>query len=84
LVLAEIGRLNKVEVGAEEMARAINAEARRYPGRETQIAKYLAENAEARAQLRAPIYEEKVVDFILELAEVENEEVDRESLFKDE
>jgi trigger factor len=84
LVLAEIGRLNKVEVGAEELARAINAEARRYPGRETQIAKYLSENAEARAQLRAPIYEEKVVDFILELASVENEDVDRDTLFVDE
>jgi trigger factor len=84
LVLAEIGRLNKVEVAAEELARAINAEARRYPGRETQIAKYLSENADARAQLRAPIYEEKVVDFILELATVDHEEVDRETLFADE
>jgi trigger factor len=83
LVLAEIGRLNSIEVAAEELARAINAEARRYPGRETQIAKYLSENAEARAQLRAPIYEEKVVDFILELATVEDEEVDREVLFAD-
>ncbi len=84
LLLAEIGRLNKVDVSAEELARAISSEARRYPGRETQVAKYLSETAEARAQLRAPIYEEKVVDFILENAQVENEDVDRESLFSEE
>jgi trigger factor len=84
LVLAEIGRLNNVDVTAEELARAISAEARRYPGRETEIAKYLSERPEARAQLRAPIYEEKVVDFILGTAQVENEEVGREALFSEE
>lgn len=83
LVLAEIGQRNKVEVTQEELARAINMEARRFPGQEQQIAKYFTENAQARAQLRAPIYEEKVVDFILELADVTDETVDREELFKD-
>jgi trigger factor len=83
LVLAEIGRRHGVDVSSEELVRAINAEARRYPGRETEIAKYFSQNAAARAQLRAPLYEEKVVDFILDLANVENEEVDRQALFTD-
>jgi trigger factor len=84
LVLAEIGRVHNVDITTEELARAINAEARRYPGREAEIARYFSENAGARAQLRAPLYEEKVVDYILELADVANEDVDRETLFADE
>ncbi len=84
LVLAEIGRRSNIDVTEEEMARAINMEARRYPGREREVAQYFASNAQARAQLRAPIYEEKVVDYILELAEVSDEAVSREDLFKDE
>ena len=83
LVLAEIGRRNEVAVTEEELARAINMEARRYPGQESEVAKYFSQNAQARAQLRAPIYEEKVVDYVLELATVEDEEVDREALFED-
>lgn len=84
LVLAEIGRVSDIDVSEEEIARAINAEAARYPGQESKVAKYFTENAQARAQLRAPIYEEKVVDFILELADVEDESMDREALFEDE
>lgn len=84
LVLAEIGRSAKIEVSDEELARAINMEARRYPGREREIARVFQQNPQARTQLRAPIYEEKVVDYILELAEVEDEETTKDELFKDE
>lgn len=84
LVLAEIGRTNAIEVGQEEIARAVAAEARRYPGREGDVARYYQENAQARDQLRAPIYEEKVVDFILELADVTDAPVSKDDLFADE
>lgn len=84
LVLAEIGKAAGVEVAEEELARAINMEARRYPGREREVASYLSQNAQARAQLRAPIYEEKVVDYILELAEISDESMSQEDLFTDE
>ncbi len=83
LVLAEIGRDVGIEVKSEEVARAINAEARRYPGQEAEVARFYRDNAQAQAQLRAPIFEEKVVDYILELATVEDETVDREALFAD-
>lgn len=84
LVLAEVGREANVTVADEEIARAINLEARRFPGREREVARYFTENEQARAQLRAPIYEEKVVDYILERASITDEDVSREELFADE
>ncbi|MCG8440624.1 MAG: trigger factor [Caulobacterales bacterium] len=84
LVLAEIGRAGGVEVSEEELAGAISAEARRLPGQEAQVVRYFQENVQARAALRAPIYEEKVVDYILELAEVSEETVTRDELFTEE
>jgi trigger factor len=83
LVLAEIGQEAKIGVAAEELARAVNAEAMRYPGQEQQIAEYFQKNPEAQARLRAPIFEEKVVDYILELAEVKDVDVSREELYAD-
>jgi trigger factor len=70
LLLAEVGRRNKIEVGREELGQAIVREAQRYPGQERKVIDYYQQNAEALAQLRAPLYEDKVVDFILELAKV--------------
>jgi trigger factor len=58
--------------------------ARSMPGREKEVWDYYRSNANALAQLRAPIYEDKVVDFILELANVTEKKVTREDLFKDE
>jgi trigger factor len=81
LVLAEIGQRNKIEVPEEEVARAIANEARRYPGQERQVVQFFQKNAGALAQIRAPLYEEKVVDFILEAATVNDVSVDRETLF---
>ncbi len=83
LVLAEIGQGANISVAAEELARAVNAEAMRYPGQEKQIAEYFQKNPEAQARLRAPIFEEKTVDYILELAKVKDVTVSRDELFSD-
>jgi trigger factor len=83
LVLAEIGRRNKVEVTQQEVNQAIVAQARSFPGREREIAELYAKRPALLAQIRAPIYEEKVVDFVLELAKVANRTVTREELFAD-
>ena len=83
LVLAEIGREGNVRIQDEEVARAINQEAMRYPGQERQVVELFQKNPQALAQIRAPLYEEKVVDYILELADVTDEPVSREELFKD-
>ena len=72
LLLAEIGRANSITVAADEMARAMRMEAMRYPGQEQQIMEFFRQNPRASETLRGPIYEEKVVDFVLELAKVED------------
>lgn len=84
LVLAKIGQGSGVEVTQEELARAINQEAQRYPGQEQQVVEFYQNNPNAVAQIRAPLYEEKVVDYVLELAKVEDVPVTREALFSDE
>ena len=83
LVLAEIGRKANVEISQEEIARAVNQEAMKYPGREREVVDYFQKNPGAIQALRAPIYEEKVVDYLLELAEVEEKEVSRDELFEE-
>jgi len=84
LLLAEIGRANTITVAADEMARAMRMEAMRYPGQEQQIMEFFRQNPRASETLRGPIYEEKVVDFVLELAKVEDNVVTPEELAKDE
>ncbi len=83
LVLSEIGERNKITVTDDEVSRAVIERARQMPGREKEVWDYYRSNANALAQLRAPIYEDKVVDFILELAQVTEKKVSREDLFKD-
>ena len=83
LVLSEIGEQNKITVTDEEMGKALVERTRQYPGQEKQIWDYYRNTPQAMAQIRAPIYEDKVVDFILELANVTEKKVDREELFKD-
>jgi trigger factor len=83
LVLSEIGEKNKITVTDDEVSRAVIERARSMPGREKEVWDYYRNNANALAQLRAPIYEDKVVDFILELASVTEKKVSREDLFKD-
>lgn len=83
LVLSEIGEKNKITVTDEEVGRAVVERARQMPGREKEVWDFYRNNANALAQLRAPIYEDKVVDFILELAKVTEKKVSREDLYKD-
>jgi len=83
LLLAEVGRANNVQVAQEEVNRALAEQARRYPGQEREIVELYRKNPEALAQLRAPIFEDKVIDFILELAKVSDKEVSAEELAKE-
>lgn len=70
LLLSEIGRTNSIQVSKEEMNQAMRAEVGRYPGQEKQVFEFFKKNPQAVENLRAPIFEEKVVDFVLELAKV--------------
>jgi trigger factor len=83
LVLAEIGRRADVQITNDELVRALRQEASRYPGQEKQVIEFYTKNQGAMAQLRAPIYEEKVVDYILEKATVTDKTVTREELMKE-
>ena len=83
LVIAEIGDKNQIKVTDEELQRAIVDRARQFPGQEQQVWEFYRTNPQAVASLRAPIYEEKVVDFLTELASVSEKKVAREELYKD-
>ena len=83
LVLSEIGERNKISVTDDEVSRAVIERARQMPGREKEVWEFYRNNPNALAQLRAPIYEDKVVDFILELATVTEKKVSREELYKE-
>ena len=83
LILAEIGRKHDVQVTDQELQGALMAEARRYPGQEQEVYDFFRQNPQSAAQLRAPIYEEKVVDVLLGQAKVTDEEVSKDDLFAD-
>ena len=70
LLLAEVGRVHNITVGPEEMTRAMRAEAARYRGQEAKVMEFFRQNPQAAEHLRGPIFEEKTVDFVLELARV--------------
>jgi trigger factor len=84
LVIAEIGEKNNITVTDDEMSRAVMERARQFTGQEQRVWDYYRQNPQALAALRAPIYEEKVVDFLLELAQVTEKKVSREELYKEE
>ncbi|MDO1558762.1 trigger factor [Brevundimonas sp. 2R-24] len=83
LVLAEIGRENNVGVTDQELSNAVMAEARNYPGQERQVLDFYRQNPNAAAQLRAPIYEEKVCDLVFGMAKIDDEAVSKDELLKD-
>lgn len=83
LLLAEIGRAKEISVTPDEMLRAMRGEAGRYPGQEQQIMDLFRKNPNIAETLRGPIFEEKVVDFILELAKVTTTDVTPEELARD-
>jgi trigger factor len=83
LVLAEIGRVADVKIDEQEVQQALIREARNFPGQERQVIEFFQKDPNAMAQLRAPIYEDKVVDHILETAKVKEETVSKEDLLKE-
>ena len=83
LLLADIGQRAEVKVTDEEMTDALVRQARAYPGQEKQIWDYYRNNTQALNELRAPVYEEKVVDHILGLAKIEDRVVTAEELARE-
>ena len=83
LVLAEMGRISDVRITEQEVNQALIREARQYPGQELEVVQFFQRNPNAMAQLRAPIYEDKVVDHILAVATVEETTVSRDELFRE-
>jgi trigger factor len=84
LVISEIGEHAKVQVTEEELQRALSAQMRQFPGQEQALIDYYRRSPETLGALRAPIFEEKVVDYVLELAKVTDKPVSREDLLRDE
>jgi trigger factor len=83
LVLAEIGEKNNIKVTDDQLTQAIVAQARMMPGQEKRVWEYYRNNPAALAAVRAPLFEDKVIDFLLELANVTEKQVSREELFKE-
>ena len=83
LVIAEIGERNNIKVTEEQLNAAVVEQMRQLPGREQEVWDYYRKNPGALAALRAPLFEDKVVDFLIELAEVTEKPVSRDELFKE-
>jgi trigger factor len=83
LVIAEIGERNNIKVTDEELTRAVMERARQFPGKEQEVWNHFRSNPNAVASIRAPIFEDKVVDYIVELAKVTEKTVSREELYQD-
>ncbi|MCU4653363.1 trigger factor [Roseibacterium sp. SDUM158016] len=82
LLLAELGQKNEITVSDAEMSQAIMAQARQYPGQERAFFEFIQKNQGAQQQIRAPLFEDKVVDFVFEMAEVTEKEVSKDDLKK--
>ncbi|WP_424940229.1 trigger factor [Aliiroseovarius sp. S253] len=82
LLLAELGQKAEIEVTDAEMTQAVMNQARQYPGQERQFFEFVQQNPQMRQQLQAPIFEDKVVDYVIELAEVSEKEVSKDDLQK--
>ncbi len=83
LILAEIGRLNNIKVEEKDTQNAMMQELQRYPGREKEILDYFKKNPDAQNQLSGPVFEDKIIDFIVELAEVKDKVVNTNDLYKE-
>ena len=83
LVLAEVGNSNKIEITQDEVNRALMQRVQQFPGQEREVLEFFQKNPDAMAQIRAPLFEEKVVDFIVELATVTDKTVSLEELTRD-
>jgi trigger factor len=80
LLLSEVGRNQQIDVTQEELNKALIEEVQRYPGREREVFEHYQNNQDALQNLRAPIYEDKVIDYILELAGTEERQVTTDQL----
>ena len=80
LLLAELGQREKVEVTDQEMTQAIMTQARQYPGKEREFFQFIQQNQQAQQQVRAPLFEDKVIDLILEKAKVTEKPITKEEL----
>src|SRR5262245_12931347 len=83
LVLAKIGEQNAITIGQDEVNRALAARAQQFPGQEQQVIEFYTSNPQAIAEIRVPLFEDKVIDFLGELMEVKDRKVSREILFLD-
>ncbi|MCX8227834.1 MAG: trigger factor [Sulfitobacter sp.] len=82
LLLAELGQKAEVQVTDAEMTQAIMNQARQYPGQERQFFEFVQQNQQMQQQLRAPLFEDKVVDYVFEQATLNEKEVSKEDLQK--
>ena len=82
MALTDIGRINNLQVSDEEKNRAIFAESQRHPGQEKEVLDYFQKNPQAALQLAGPIFEDKVIDYILEIAKVNDNVISVEDLYK--
>ncbi len=80
LLLAELGQKNEIEVSDAEMTQAVMNQARQYPGQEKEFFEFVQQNPQMRQQIQAPLFEDKVVDYAFELAEVSSKDVSKEKL----
>ena len=83
LLLANIGETAKIQVTEEELQKAVYDQVRQYPGQEQQVFDYFRKHPDAVAGLRAPIYEDKVVDHIVSVAKVADKPVSKEELMRE-
>jgi trigger factor len=82
LLLADLGQRANVEVSDQEMQQAMMQQARQYPGQEREFFEFIQKNDQMQQQMRAPIFEDKVIDYVFELAQVSEKDVDKEALQK--
>ncbi len=82
LLLSEVGRANAIQVSPEDVNRAMMQEAQKYPGQEQQVLEFFRSNPQAQEQIKAPVFEEKVIDYIIELAQVTEKPASFEDLIK--
>ena len=83
LILSEVGTRNKIEVSDDEVNRALLERVRQFPGQERKVYDFYRNNPQALAEMRAPLFEDKVIDFIAELAKVTEKPVSAEELYAD-
>ena len=82
LLLAEVGKIQEINVTEQEMQQAAMQQAQQYPGQEREFFEFLGKNEQMQQQMRAPIFEDKVIDYIAELADVTDKEVSKDELQK--